>query len=213
MCAKSLVTSLLSELEDDLLGPVDEIRDLSLPLLAEPHDLLAGADEPAQSRHLLDDARVVLDVGGRRDERGELRDARLAAGGVELGALFELVDESDRIDGLALRPQGERRAVHLRVALAIEVGRVQDLARPCRPRRARAASRREPTPRLRDVAAGRTRSGARRPDQAQCDSRRGSQAVPDGRVQRDAETTPVQGEQNIRSDVIPDGGRPVDRST
>ena len=121
-------TSLLSELEDDLLGAVDEIGDLALPLLAEPHDLLAGADEPAQSRHLLDDARVVLDVGCRRDERGELRDARLAAGGVELGALLELVDERDRIDGLALRPQRERRAVHLRVALAVEVGRVEDLA-------------------------------------------------------------------------------------
>ena len=82
---------LLSELEDDLLGAVDEVGDLALALLAEPHDLLARADEPAQRRHLLDDARVVLDVRRGGDERGELGDARLPAGGLELGALLELV--------------------------------------------------------------------------------------------------------------------------
>jgi hypothetical protein len=39
---------LLSELEDDLLGAIDEVRDLAVPLLAEPHDLLARADQPPQ---------------------------------------------------------------------------------------------------------------------------------------------------------------------
>ena len=91
MCAKSLVTRLLAELEDDLLGAVDEIGDLALPLLPEAHDLLARADEPAQRGHLLDDARVVLDVRRGGDERRELGDARLPAGRVELGALVELV--------------------------------------------------------------------------------------------------------------------------
>ena len=119
---------LLSELEDDLLGTIDEIGDLALALLAQPHDLLARADEPAQRRHLLDDARVVLDVRRGGDERRELGDARLPAGGVELGTLLELVDERDRIDRLALRPQRERRAIDLRVALAVEVGCVEDLA-------------------------------------------------------------------------------------
>ena len=57
---------LLSELEDDLLRAVDEVGHLALPLLPEPDDLLARADEPAQRRHLLDDARVVLDVRRRR---------------------------------------------------------------------------------------------------------------------------------------------------
>ena len=128
MCAKSLVDRLLPELEDDLLGAIDEVGDLALALLPEPHDLLARADEPAQRRHLLDDARVVLDVRRGRDERCELGDARLSAGGVELRALLELVDERDRVDRLALRPQRERRAVDLRVALAVEVGRVEDLA-------------------------------------------------------------------------------------
>ena len=119
---------LLSELEDDLLGTIDEVGDLALALLAQSHDLLARADEPAQRRHLLDDARVVLDVRRGGDERRELGDARLPAGGVELGALLELVDERDRVDRLALRPQRERRAIDLRVALAVEVGCVEDLA-------------------------------------------------------------------------------------
>ena len=121
---------LLAELEDDLLGAVDEIGDLarSLALLAQPHDLLARADEPAQRRHLLDDARVVLDVRRRGDERRELGHVRLPARGLELAALLELVDERDRVDGLALRPQRERRPVHLRVALAVEVRGVEDLA-------------------------------------------------------------------------------------
>ena len=80
---------LLAELEDDLLGAVDEVRHLApdttgIALLAESHDLLAGADQAAQRRHLLDDARVVLDVRRRGNERRELRDPRLAAGGFEL---------------------------------------------------------------------------------------------------------------------------------
>ena len=119
---------LLAELEHDLLGAVDEVGDLTLALLSEPHDLLARADEAAQRRHLLDDARVVLDVRGRRDERGELGHPRLPSCSFELGPLVELVGQRDRVDGLALRPQRERGAVDLRVALAVEVGRVEDLA-------------------------------------------------------------------------------------
>ena len=42
--------ALLAELEDDLLGPVDEVRDLAGTLLAEPRDLLARPDETAQRR-------------------------------------------------------------------------------------------------------------------------------------------------------------------
>ena len=51
-----------------------------------------------------------------------------AADVLELAALVELVDERDRVDGLALRVERERGAVDLRVALAVEVARVEDLA-------------------------------------------------------------------------------------
>ena len=90
-------------------------------------DLLPGPDQPAEGRGLLDDARVVLDVRGRRDERRELRDARGTADLLELAALLELVRERDRVDRLALRPKREARPVDRAVGAAVEVGRVEDL--------------------------------------------------------------------------------------
>ena len=65
-------------------------------------------------------------VRGRRDERGELVDPLAAADVLELAALLELVDERDRVDRLAPGVERERRAVDLRVALAVEVARVED---------------------------------------------------------------------------------------
>ena len=179
--------ALLAELEDDLLGAIDEVGRLALvALLPEPHDLLARTDEPAERRHLLDDPRVVLDVRRRGDERRELGDARLSPGGLELGALLELVDERDRVHRLALRPQRERRPVHLRVALAVEVRRVEDLAD-------RADGDRREQHRAEDRLLGlevlRRDDGAQSlPDPLELggDSRPGSQAVPRGRVQRGA---------------------------
>ena len=128
MCANSRRDAVLREVEEDLLGAVDELVGLAGPLPAEPRDLLPRADEPAQRRHLADDPRVVRGVRGRRDERGELVDADPPAHVLELASLLELVDERDRVDGLAPGVQRERRAVDLRVALAVEVARVEDLA-------------------------------------------------------------------------------------
>ena len=51
-----------------------------------------------------------------------------AADLLELAALLELVLERDRVDRLVLAVQRERRAVDLRVRLAVEVGGVEDLA-------------------------------------------------------------------------------------
>ena len=125
----------LGELEDDLLGLVDELLRLAGPFPAEPRDLRAHADEPAQGRHLADDLRVVGRVRGRRDERRQLVDPLAAAGALQVAALLELVDERDRIDRLAARVERERRTVDLRVALPVEVARVEDFAdRPDRTR-------------------------------------------------------------------------------
>ena len=55
----------LREVEDDLLGLVDQLLGgQALPLEAEPGDLLPGPDQAAERRHLADDARVVAGVGG-----------------------------------------------------------------------------------------------------------------------------------------------------
>ena len=118
----------LRELEDDLLGLVDELLRLARPLPAEPRDLAADADQAAQGRHLADDPRVVRRVRRRRDERRQLVDPLATARSLEVAALLELVDERDRVDRLAAGVEGERRAVDLRVALAVEVARVEDLA-------------------------------------------------------------------------------------
>src|SRR5581483_11183779 len=51
-----------------------------------------------------------------------------AADLVELTSLLELVRERDRVDRLVLAVELERGAVDLRVRLAVEVARVEDLA-------------------------------------------------------------------------------------
>ncbi len=117
---------LLREVEDDLLGAVDQLDRLAGPVEAEPCDVVAGPDQPAQRRHLADDPRVVGGVRRRRDERGELVDALLPRR-CRSSALdpVELVDDRDRVDRLALRVERDDRPVDQPVALAVEVGRRQ----------------------------------------------------------------------------------------
>ncbi len=114
--------ALLREVEDDLLGAVDELDRLAGPVEAEPRDVVSGPDQAAERRHLADDARVMGCVRCGRDERRELVDAFGAAGPVERARAVELVDNGDRIDRLALAVQGEDRAEDVPVALAVEVG-------------------------------------------------------------------------------------------
>ena len=58
--------ALLREVEDDLLRLVDELGRIAGPLPAEPRDLAARPDEPAERRRLADDLRVVAGVRARR---------------------------------------------------------------------------------------------------------------------------------------------------
>jgi hypothetical protein len=125
----------LRQFEHDLLGPVDEDLRLSGTLPAELRDLLPRGDQPSERRHLADDPRVVRGVCGRRNERRQLVQANATADSFQLASLLQLVDQGDRIDGLALGVERERRAVDLGVALAVEVRGVEDLAH--RPDRAR----------------------------------------------------------------------------
>ena len=117
----------LRELEDDLLGPVDEPAASPGRSQPELRDLAADADEPAQGRHLADDLRVVAAFACGH-ERGELVDRAPTAASVEVAALLELVDQRDRVDRLASGVQRERRRVDLGVALPVEVARVEDFA-------------------------------------------------------------------------------------
>ena len=150
--------ALLREVEDELLGLVDELRRLARALPAEPRDLAADADEPAQRRHLADDLRVVGDVRGRGDERRELVDADAAADVLELAALVQLVGERDRVDRLAaLLERDARRGRSSRATRGRSRSRRGSRSRP-RSRPARASSRRGRTPRPRGSGAARARS-------------------------------------------------------
>ena len=206
--------ALLAELEHHLLRAVDEVRDLAGPLLAQAGDLLAGADEATEGRHLLDDARVVLHVRGRRDERGELGHLRLAADRLQLSALVELVRERDGVDRLALRPKGERGSEELPVALAVEVRGVEDLADGS-DRGGREQHRAQHGLLGLEVLRRDERAQALWSDRLDSGHGCGSQSVSDTSVQ----STPVsrgsaslQVEENRRSHVIPGSGQPFDRS-
>jgi hypothetical protein len=118
---------LLGEVEDDLLGAVDELRRLADPLTSEARDLLPGLDERPKGRRLLDDLRVVVDVRRGRHQRRKLGDAGAAADLLELAPLLQLLRERDRVDRLSLRPEPEHRAVDRPVRPAVEVGGVEDL--------------------------------------------------------------------------------------
>src|SRR5581483_1746828 len=70
----------------------------------------------------------VARVRGGGDERGELVDPHAPADLLELAAALELVGERDRVHGLALGVEVERRLVDQRVARPVEVARRQDFA-------------------------------------------------------------------------------------
>ena len=119
--------SLLRELEDALLGAVDEIGDLARPLPAETRHVLPGHDQAAERRHLLDDLRVVADVRRGRHDRHQLVDALATARMLELVALLEQVDEGDRVDRLALLQKLPRSDEDRAVTRTVEVRRLQEL--------------------------------------------------------------------------------------
>ncbi len=120
--------AVLRELEDDLLGLVDELPRIAGALPAESRDLAARADQPAERGHLAHDAGVVRGVCGRRHQRRELVHAPAVAHRLQVAPLAELVDERDRVDGLAAGVEAEGGSVDLRVTLAVEVARVEDFA-------------------------------------------------------------------------------------
>src|SRR5205085_8609341 len=62
----------LGEVEDDLLGPVDEVGRLAWPLPAEDRDLAANPYQAAERCHLPHDPGVVPGVGACGDKRRQL---------------------------------------------------------------------------------------------------------------------------------------------
>ena len=69
----------VGDVEEQLLGSLGELARFAVALVDPALDLLAGAEQAAQQRVLLDDLRVVLGVARRRDLRRQLGDVVLAA--------------------------------------------------------------------------------------------------------------------------------------
>ena len=61
---------------------------------------MRGVNQIAQDRLLLDDARVVLDVGYLWHAVGERRQVRCAAGGFQVALAVELLGQGHKVDGL-----------------------------------------------------------------------------------------------------------------
>ncbi len=109
------------DVEEQHLGPLDEILRLALAGLDRLLNRLGGAEQPPQHRVLLDDLGVVAGVAGDRGRRCERVDDVLTAGLLELALAAEQLGDGQRIDRLAALEElvdgGEDRPV----AAAIEV--------------------------------------------------------------------------------------------
>ena len=69
-----LADPVFGDLEDRLLGAVEDQVRVFLGVVGLGEDAVGGVDQAAQRRLFLDDARVVLDVGAARHAVGQRRD-------------------------------------------------------------------------------------------------------------------------------------------
>src|SRR4029079_19152318 len=119
--------AVLGDREDRGLRVVEDGVGVVLGLPGALRDLVAGVDQRAKRRLLLDDARVVLDVGGSRDAVDERGDVGRAADVVQLARLRERFLESDEIDGFAALAEGDHLPEDAPVRVPEEIVRADEL--------------------------------------------------------------------------------------
>ncbi len=86
-------------------------------------------DQIAEGSLLLDDARVVLDVGTARHAVGERRDVRGTADLLELAGPLQLVLQRHEVDGIAALAERDHLVEDAAMRIAEEVARVYELGR------------------------------------------------------------------------------------
>ena len=115
----------VGDVEEQLLGSLGELARLAVALVDPSLDLLAGAEQAAQQRVLLDDLGVVLGVAGGRDLRRQLGDVVLAPRRLDLVVLGQRLGHGQLVDrlggGVEVVDAGEDR----RVLVEVEVSGVQ----------------------------------------------------------------------------------------
>ena len=113
--------------EDGVLGLIEDDVGLLLGLVGGRQNLVGREDQVPERRLLLDDPRVVLDVGRARHAVDERGDVGRAADLVELAGSPELLFERDQIDGVAALGQLDHLVEDAPVRVAEEIVRVDHL--------------------------------------------------------------------------------------
>ena len=109
------------DLEHERLGAVEGLGDVVGGVVAHLGDVAGDADEPAQQRELVDDARVVTGVRRRRGAGLDLQQRGRPPTNVEQVGAAQLLGDGDRVGGLALPVQRLDGLVDVPVRRLVEV--------------------------------------------------------------------------------------------
>ena len=118
--------AIVGDREDRALGFVENQVGVLVGFVGVGENLVRREDQRPQRRLLLDDLRVVLDVGRARHAVDERGDVRGAADFVELAGALELLFERDQIDRLAALRQRDHAVEDAAMRVAKERLRVDD---------------------------------------------------------------------------------------
>ena len=118
--------ALVGDLEDALLGAVEDLVGVLGAGVGFLQDVVRAGDQRAQRRLLLDDRRVVLDVGRARHAVDEARDVGDAADVLELRRPRQRFLQRDQVDGVAALVELDHRLEDAAVRVAVEVAGVDD---------------------------------------------------------------------------------------
>ena len=113
--------------EDRVLGLIEDDVGLLVGLVRRREDLVRREDQVPECRLLLDDARVVLDVGRARHAVHERGDVGRASDLVDLARPAELLLQRDQVDGVAPFGEPDHLVEDPAVGIAEEVAGVDDL--------------------------------------------------------------------------------------
>ena len=111
----------IGDFEDAALRLLDDVAHLQCVVVGVGDDRGRDPLQLAPHAQRLDDARVVLDVGGGGNRRGEVQDLGGATARFQLAGTVQLVAEGDQVDCLVAVVQGENRLVDLAMAGPIEI--------------------------------------------------------------------------------------------
>jgi hypothetical protein len=112
---------LVGDLEEQPLGVLGELARFAFALADQVLDSLPGAEQAAQQRVLLHDARVMVGVADCGDARRELGDVVAVAGLLEVAVRLQLLDHRQLVGGARLAVELVDAGEDEPVAIEVEV--------------------------------------------------------------------------------------------